>query len=60
MASKLKISGIVLFIIGAIIITLSHFLFWNNYNWVNLGSVALMIAGLVTYIASSKKLLDEN
>lgn len=60
MASKLKIAGIVLFIIGAIIITLSHFLFWNNYNWVNLGSVALMIAGLVTYIASSKKLLDEN
>ena len=60
MASKLKIAGIVLFIIGAIIITLSHFLFWNNYNWVNLGSVALMIAGLVTYIASSKKALDEN
>ena len=60
MASKVKIAGLVLFIIGAIIIILSHFLFWNNYNWVNLGSVALMIAGLVTYIASSKKALDEN
>ncbi len=60
MVSKVKIAGLVLFIIGAIIIILSHFLFWNNYNWVNLGSVALMIAGLVMYIASSKKLLDEN
>ena len=60
MASKVKIAGIVLFIIGAIIIILSHFLFWNNFNWVNLGSVALMIAGLFMYIASSKKLLDEN
>lgn len=60
MAAKVKIAGIVLFIIGAIIIILSHFLFWNNYNWVNLGSVALMIAGLFMYISSSKKLLDEN
>ena len=60
MADKVKIAGIVLFIIGAIIIILSHFLFWNNLNWVNLGSVALMIAGLGMYIAASKKMLDEN
>ena len=59
MASKLKIAGIAIFIIGAILIILSHFLGWNNSNLVNLGSVALMVAGLVTYIYASKKLLEE-
>jgi drug/metabolite transporter (DMT)-like permease len=59
MASKLKIAGIAIFIIGAILIILSHFLGWNNSNLVNLGSVVLMVAGLVTYIYASKKLLEE-
>ena len=59
MASKLKIAGIATFIIGAILIILSHFAGWNNFNFVNLGSVALMVAGLVTYIYASKKILEE-
>ena len=59
MASKLKIAGIAVFIIGAILIILSHFLGWNNMNIVNFGSIALMIAGLVTYIMASKKILEE-
>jgi hypothetical protein len=59
MASKLKIAGIAAFIIGAILIILSHFLGWNNINLVNLGSVALMIVGLVIYIAANKKILEE-
>ena len=59
MASKLKIAGIAIFIVGAILIILSHFLGWNNSNLVNLGSVVLMVAGLVTYIYASKKLLEE-
>lgn len=59
MASKLKIAGIAIFIIGAILIILSHFLGWNNSNLVNMGSVALMIAGLIAYIVASKKLLEE-
>ncbi|MBR4989034.1 MAG: hypothetical protein IKY85_03900 [Bacteroidaceae bacterium] len=59
MASKIKIAGIVIFIIGAILVILSHFLGWNNMNFVNLGSVALMVAGLITYIAASKKVLEE-
>ncbi len=59
MASKLKIAGIVIFIIGAILIILSHFLGWNNMNIVNFGSIALMIAGLVTYIMANKKILEE-
>jgi hypothetical protein len=59
MASKIKIAGIAVFIIGAILVILSHFLGWNNMNFVNLGSVALMVAGLITYIAASKKILEE-
>ena len=59
MASKLKIAGIAVIIIGAILIILSHFLGWNNMNIVNFGSIALMIAGLVTYIMASKKILEE-
>ncbi len=59
MASKIKLAGIVIFIIGAILIILSHFLGWNNFNFVNLGSIALMIAGLITYIIGGKKVLEE-
>jgi hypothetical protein len=59
MASKLKIAGIAVFIIGAILIILSHFLGWNNMNIVNFGSIALMIAGLITYIMANKKILEE-
>ena len=59
MASKLKIAGIAVIIIGAILIILSHFLGWNNMNIVNFGSIALMIAGLVTYIMANKKILEE-
>ena len=59
MVGKIKIAGIVIFIIGAILTILSHFLGWNNSNLVNMGSVALMIAGLIAYIVASKKLLEE-
>ena len=59
MASKIKLAGIVIFIIGAILIILSHFLGWNNFNFVNLGSIALMIAGLITYIIGGTKVLEE-
>lgn len=60
MANKIKIAGLVLFIIGAILIILSHFLGWNNINLVNFGSVALMIIGLITYIVAYKKVIEEN
>ena len=60
MANKIKIAGLILFIIGAILIILSHFLGWNNINLVNFGSVALMIIGLITYIVAYKKVIEEN
>lgn len=59
MANKIKIAGLVLFIIGAILIILSHFLGWNNINAVNFGSVALMIVGLIAYIAAYKRAIEE-
>ena len=55
MASKLKIAGIAVFIIGAILIILSHFLGWNNVNAVQFGSLIAMIVGLVLYIWLNKK-----
>ncbi|MBR2318691.1 MAG: hypothetical protein IKA52_03365 [Bacteroidaceae bacterium] len=59
MANYLKIAGLVLFIIGAILIILSHFLGWNNSNVVNLGSAALMVVALGIYIYAAKKVLSE-
>jgi membrane-bound ClpP family serine protease len=59
MASKIKNLGLVLIIIGAILIILSHYLGWNNSNLVNMGSLAMIIAGLITYIIAGKKLLQE-
>lgn len=59
MASKIKNLGLVLIIIGAILIILSHYLGWNNSNLVNMGSLAMIIAGLITYIVAGKKLLQE-
>ena len=59
MASKIKNLGLALIIIGAILIILSHYLGWNNSNLVNMGSLAMIIAGLITYIIAGKKLLQE-
>ena len=59
MASKIKNLGLVLIIIGAILIILSHYLGWNNSNLVNMGSLAMIIAGLITYIVAGKRLLQE-
>ena len=59
MASKIKNLGLALIVIGAILNILSHYLGWNNINFVNLGSVVLIIAGIITYIIASKKLLQE-
>ena len=59
MASKIKNLGLALIVIGAILSILSHYLGWNNINFVNLGSVVLIIAGIITYIIAGKKLLQE-
>ena len=51
----LKNLGIILIVIAAIVLVLSHFLGWNNINAVQFGSFGAMIVGLVLYIWLNKK-----
>ena len=59
MASKIQNIGLLLIILGALLSISSHFLGWNNSNLVNLGSLAMVIAGLIAYIVAGKRLLQE-
>ena len=60
MAKKIQIIGLVLILIGAVIISLSMTMAWNNYNAISFGAVALVIAGLITYIFAGKKAISED
>ena len=60
MAKKIQLLGLVLIIIGAVLISLSMTLAWNNYNAISFGSVALIIAGLVTYVYAGKKGINDD
>ena len=60
MAKKIQLLGLVLIIIGAVLISLSMTLTWNNYNAVSFGSVALIIAGLITYVYAGKKAISDD
>ena len=51
----LKNLGIIIIILAAIVLVLSHFMGWNNINAVQFGSFGAMIAGLVLYIWLNKK-----
>ena len=55
MNAFLKNLGIILIIIAAVVLILSHLLGWNNINAVQFGSIGLMIVGLVAYIWLNKK-----
>ena len=60
MATKIKFIGFILIIIGAILISLSMTLAWNNYNAISFGSVALVIAGIITYVYAGKKEISDD
>lgn len=47
--------GIIIIIIAAVVLILSHILGWNNINAVQFGSFGAMIVGLVLYIWLNKK-----
>ena len=47
--------GIIIIIIAAVLLILSHLLGWNNINLVQFGSFGAMIVGLVLYIWLNKK-----
>ena len=55
MNSFLKYLGAILVAIGAIVLICSYQLGWNSYNGVQIGSMALMIVGLLLYIFLGKK-----
>ena len=59
MASKIQNIGLLLIILGALLSISSHFFGWNNSNLVNLGSLAMVIAGLIAYRVAGKRLLQE-
>ena len=47
--------GIIIIIIAAVVLILSHILGWNNINAVHFGSFGAMSVGLVLYIWLNKK-----
>jgi uncharacterized YccA/Bax inhibitor family protein len=59
MNSILKKSGIALIILAAVVLVLSYFLKWTNYNFVQFGSLFAMVVGLIVYIIFGKKCLEE-
>ena len=60
MNSILKKSGLAIIILAAIVLVLSYFLKWTNYNFVQFGSLLAMVVGLIVYIIFGKKCLEEN
>lgn len=55
MKGLLRNLGIIIIVIAAIVLVLSHFLGWNNINGVQFGAMGAMIVGLVLYILLNKK-----
>ncbi len=55
MNSIKKYLGALLVILGAIVLIISFFCGWNNYNGVQFGALGLMIAGLLVHIFIAKK-----
>ena len=60
MAKKIQLIGFILILIGAVLISLSMTLAWNNYNAISFGSVALVIIGIITYIYAGKKEISDD
>lgn len=55
MNSFKKYLGAIIVILGAILLICSFLLGWNNYNGVQIGSLAIMIAGLLLHIFLGRK-----
>ena len=60
MAKSIQIVGLILIIIGAILISLSMTLAWNNNNLISFGSVALVVAGIITYVIASRRVISND
>ena len=55
MNGLLKNLGVIIIIIAAVVLILSHLMGWNNINAVQFGSFDAMIVGLALYIWLNKK-----
>ena len=60
MAKAIQIVGLILIIIGAVLISLSMTMAWNNNNLISFGSAALVIAGIITYVIASRRVIRED
>lgn len=59
MNKSLKMLGLAIIVLAAIVLILSYFLGWTNNNAVQAGSFAAMVVGLIVYIVFGKKQLGE-
>lgn len=50
-----KYIGILMIILGAIVLVISHFLQWVDNNFVQFGALALMILGLIAHIFITRR-----
>ena len=55
MKGLLQNLGIIIIVLAAVLLILSHLLGWNNINAIQFGSLGAMIIGLVLYIWLNKK-----
>ena len=60
MAKKIQLLGIILIVIGAVLISLSMTMAWNNCNALSFGSAALTILGIITYVYAGKKAISDD
>ena len=59
MNKSLKMVGLAIIVIAAIVLILSYFLGWTNNNSIQAGSLAALVVGLIVYIAFGKRQLNE-
>ena len=55
MKGLLQNLGIIIIVLAAVLLILSHLWGWNNINAIQFGSLGAMIVGLVLYIWLNKK-----
>ena len=58
MNNLLKNLGLLLIVLGAIILILSYAFSWVDYNWLNGGSLLLIVIGLIVHIITNKRYQD--
>lgn len=58
MNNFLKNLGVLLIVLGTLVLVLSYFQNWVDYNWVNGSAVLVIILGLIVHIIMNKRIQD--